>query len=89
LFTASLLFQHTLKTLEKGNMRKGNKKPKKSKPKIQNYDNPFDDIFFWLNLASTDFTFGLFEENKEPEPNKKNKWRRKQKTESSAAQSFA
>jgi hypothetical protein len=56
---------------EKGNMRKGNKKPHKSKHKIKNYDNPFDDLFFWLNLAATDFTFGLFEENKELEQNGK------------------
>jgi len=40
-------------------MQKNDKKPNMEKQKTQEYRNPFDDIFFWLTLATTDFSFGL------------------------------
>ena len=46
-------------------MQNVKKEPKRGKQNIQEYNNPFDDILFWLTLAATDFSFGLFEENKE------------------------
>jgi hypothetical protein len=45
-------------------MQKPNKKPKREKQKTQENNNPFDDIFFWLTLATTDYSW-LFEENNE------------------------
>lgn len=40
-----------------------NKKSKKRKKTIEN-DNPFNDISFWFTIATTDFSFGLFENDK-------------------------
>ena len=34
------------------------------------YENPFEDISFWLTLATTDFSFGLFKNYKKSEPEK-------------------
>jgi hypothetical protein len=53
LFTGSLPLSHTLK-MPGRNMQKRNKKPDKEKRKNQEHDNPFDDIFFWLTLATTE-----------------------------------
>jgi hypothetical protein len=47
--------------------KKTNGKEKKSRTKIEKtpvYANPFDNIFFWINLATTDFSFGLFGNDK-------------------------
>ena len=44
-------------------MQMKDKKQNMKKLKTQEYRNPFDDIFFWLTLATTDFPFKLFEEN--------------------------
>ena len=46
-------------------MQKKDKKPNMEKLKTQEYKNPFDDIFFWLTLATTDFSFGLYKKIEE------------------------
>jgi hypothetical protein len=45
---------------------------KKQKGKKAKYNNPFNDMFFWLSIVSADFSFGLIENNAElkPEPEK-------------------
>lgn len=40
---------------------------KKRKQKTQKYNNPFDDLFFMLSLASTEFSLCSFDNHKELE----------------------
>ena len=46
-------------------MQKKDKKPNMKKLEKQEYRNPFDDMFFWLTLATTDFSFGLYKKIEE------------------------
>ena len=48
-----------------------NRKSKYRKKLLHNQKenkNPFDDLSFWLTIATIDFTFGLFENDKNTEP---------------------
>lgn len=42
-------------------MQRMNKTKNIKEKKIIGNNNPFDDIFFWLSIATADFTFGVFE----------------------------